>query len=51
MPYWHQNIIYWLLVKVLHPTRHKIGHFGDVPCCFQDLHETNLLPWYGKYRT
>jgi len=20
---------YWLLVKVLHPTRHKIGHFGD----------------------
>ena len=44
MSYWHQNIIYWLLVKVLHPTRHKIGHFGDVP-------EANLLPWYGKYRT
>jgi len=21
---------YWLLVQVLHPTRHKIGHFGDV---------------------
>ena len=21
------------LVKVLRPTRHKIGHFGDVPKC------------------
>jgi len=21
---------YWLLVQVLHPTRHNIGHFGDV---------------------
>ena len=27
-----------LLVKVLRPTQHKIGHFGDVP----------LLAWYGK---
>ena len=31
----------WLLVKVLHPTQHKIGHFGDVP-------QANLLAWYGK---
>ena len=28
-------------VKVLHPTRHKIGHFRDVP-------QANLLAWYGK---
>jgi len=34
----HSN---WLLVKVSHPTRHKIGHFGDVP-------QANLLAWYGK---
>jgi len=33
--------LHWLLVKVLHPTRHKIGHFGDVP-------QANLLAWYGK---
>ena len=26
-----QKNLDWLLVKVLHPTRHKIGHFGDVP--------------------
>jgi len=32
---------YWLLVKVLRPTRHKTGHFGDVP-------QANLLAWYGK---
>jgi len=31
----------WLLVKVLHPTRQKIGHFGDIP-------KANLLAWYGK---
>ena len=29
------------LVKVLRPTRHKIGHFGDVP-------QAHLLVWYGK---
>jgi len=28
-------------VKVLCPTRHRIGHFGDVP-------QGNLLAWYGK---
>jgi len=28
-------------VVVLCPTRHKIGHFGDVP-------QANLLAWYGK---
>jgi len=28
-------------VKVLRPTWHKIGHFGDVP-------QANLLAWYGK---
>ena len=28
-------------VNVLHPTWHKIGHFGDVP-------QANLLAWYGK---
>jgi len=28
-------------VKVLRPTRHKIGHFGDVP-------QANLLALYGK---
>ena len=22
---------YWLQVKVLQPTQHKTGHFGDVP--------------------
>ena len=32
---------YWLLVKVLHPTQHKIGHFRDVL-------EANLLAWYVK---
>jgi len=26
---------------VLHPARHKIGRFGDVP-------QANLLAWYGK---
>jgi len=31
----------WSLIKVLHPTQHKIGHFGDVP-------QANLLAWYGK---
>jgi len=25
------NDNYWLLVKVLRPTQHKIGHFEDVP--------------------
>jgi len=25
----HTSLSQWLLVKVLHPTRHKIGHFGD----------------------
>jgi len=29
------------LVKVLRPTRHKIGHFGDVP-------QAKLLAWYQK---
>jgi len=28
-------------VKVLRPTRHKIGHFGDVP-------QANLFACYGK---
>ena len=28
-------------VVVLHPTRHKIGHFGDIP-------QANLLAWYEK---
>jgi len=28
-------------VMVLHPTRHKIGYFRDVP-------QDNLLAWYGK---
>jgi len=28
-------------VQVLRPTRHKIGHFGDVP-------QANLSAWYGK---
>jgi len=32
---------YWLLIKVLCRTRHKIGHFGDVP-------QANLLAWYRK---
>jgi len=27
---------------VLHPNRHKIGHFGGVSP------EANLLAWYGK---
>jgi len=40
---WSQSpsIQHWLLIKVLHPTRHKTGHFGDVP-------QANLLVWYGK---
>ena len=29
------------MVLVLRPTRHKTGHFGDVP-------QANLLAWYGK---
>ena len=32
---------YWLLVKVLHPTQHTTGHFGEIP-------QANLLAWYGK---
>jgi len=28
-------------LRFLRPTRHKTGHFGDVP-------RANLLPWYGK---
>ena len=35
------RLIDW--VKVLRPTRHKIGHFGDVP-------QANLLAWYWKTR-
>jgi len=35
---------YWLLVQLLCPTRHKIGHFGDVP-------QAKLLAWYGKNLT
>ena len=35
-------LIYW--VKVLRPTRHKIGHFGDVP-------QASLLAWYGKTKS
>jgi len=31
-------------IQVLHPTRHKIGHFGDVS-------QANLLAWYGKTNT
>ena len=42
--HYQQNIIHWLLVKVLHLTRHKIGHFGDVL-------EANLLASYGKHKT
>jgi len=30
-------------VKVLHPNRHKIGHFEEVP----PSPEANLLVWYG----
>jgi len=30
---------HWLLVKVLRPIHHKIGHFGDVP-------QANLFAWY-----
>ena len=30
-----------LLVKLLHPTQHKMGNFGDVL-------QANLLAWYGK---
>ena len=35
------TISHWLLVKILRPTRHKIGHFGHVP-------QANLWAWYGK---
>jgi len=36
----------WLTdwVKVLRPTRHKIGHSGDVP-------QANLFAWYGKTKS
>jgi len=34
----------WLMVKILHPTRHKMGHFRDVP-------QANLLARYGKNKT
>jgi len=30
-----------MAVKVLCPTQHKIGHFGDAP-------QANLLAWYRK---
>jgi len=33
---------YW--GKVLRPTRHKIGHFGDVP-------QANLFTWFGKTKS
>ena len=39
-----QTLDDWLRVKVLRPTRHKMGHFGDVP-------QANLLAWYGKNQT
>jgi len=42
IPHTHSVIhisIHW--VKVLHPTRHNTGHFGDVP-------QANLLAWCGK---
>jgi len=32
-------VIDWLVV--VRPTRHKTGHFRDVP-------QANLLAWYGK---
>jgi len=34
----------WLLVKVLCPTRHKIGYSGDVP-------QANRSAWHGKNKT
>jgi len=36
-----KSVGYWLLAKVLRPTQHNIGHFGDVP-------HANLLDWYRK---
>jgi len=38
-----REVLHWLIdwVKVLHPTQHKICHFGDVP-------QANLLASYGK---
>jgi len=35
------KILHHLFVKVLRPSPHKIGHFGDVP-------QANLLAWYGR---
>ena len=32
---------YWLLVNIVRPSQHKIGHSGDVP-------QANLLAWYVK---
>jgi len=40
----HDSITHRLLVNVLRPTQHKVGHFGDVS-------QANLLPWYGKNKT
>jgi len=39
----HHCLTDWLIdwVKVLHPTRHKVGHFRYVL-------QTNQLAWYGK---
>jgi len=35
---------YELQVKVLRPTQHNIGHFGDVS-------QDSLLAWYGTTKT
>jgi len=35
----HSKLIDW--IQALHHTRHKIGHFGDVP-------QASVLAWYGK---
>jgi len=37
----HTLTVLLLFIKVLCPTQHKMGHFGDVP-------QANLLAWRGK---
>jgi len=43
MTFYRKRLTDWLIawVKVLHPTRDKIGHFGDIP-------QANLMALYGK---
>jgi len=45
------SLLIWLLVNVLRPTRHKIGHFGDVlkPISWLGMEKQNLTQQKHTY--